>query len=571
MFNGKLLAATFGAILALAGAAASCCVAQTPSSDRLYVERYATLSASSANAWVTIDLSVAPYSVPANKVVEFAIANLDPANEQWVGVRAVGSSLERRLQLHEAEGGGIDGLVMHVQADASSQVQIYAGNTSMVLFGVVGYWTTGSYTEKMQSFTVTSAATWQDRNLGTYGVGANQVAEVVITHTDVANEWQAGVRRKGSSLVRTATLHEAQDGGVDAATMFVRASKSSDATIQAYAGSTASVTFYLVGYWKRPPGKFTETYTNLGVPTVANTWQDKSLSSASVPAKAVAEILLVNTAIAAENYLGVRENGSTNNRITLPHQATDGGGDYFRTHVTADSSSIIEWYSQSTTAADVDFLLTGYWEAAPGDVLVVVANEQTPSTQALDRLTLFEGWGYTASLIDDDDPQADYDAAVIYYTLVYVPAEVNAAVGSKLSSASLGIVSEHASLVDDLGFSASSASTSGTSLTISDATHYIASPFSAGALTIFSSSQPVTSLSGQQSSRVEVVGKWSTADAPLRWRRAPRNMTAQYDGPSRAASLGRIELRHQRPEYERPNDSAAVAPMGLGAQRLLEV
>ena len=186
---------------------------------------------------------------------------------------------------------------------------------------------------------------------------------------------------------------------------------------------------------------------------------------------------------------------------------------FVSTHVTADSSSVIEWYSETTSTSNVDFLLMGYWEAAPGDVLMVVADKLSPSTQALDRLTLLEGWGYTASLIDDGDPQSEYDTALPDYNLVYVPSEANAAVGSKISGASLGIVSEHASLVDDFGFSSASASSSGTILNIADATHYITSPFSAGPLTIVSSSQPVISLSGYQNSHLATLGQWGTANS----------------------------------------------------------
>ena len=86
--------------------------------------------------------------------------------------------------------------------------------------------------------------------------------------------------------------------------MFVRASKSSNAVIQAYASDTTDVMFYLVGYWKRPPGKFTEKYVNLGVPSSSSTWQDKSLSSAGVPAKGVAAILLVEHKVRFRILLG---------------------------------------------------------------------------------------------------------------------------------------------------------------------------------------------------------------------------------------------------------------------------
>ncbi|MCH8948609.1 MAG: hypothetical protein IH789_13465 [Acidobacteria bacterium] len=60
-------------------------------------------------------------------------------------MRAFGSSLERRLSLHEAEDGGADVMVMHVQADASSRIEHYTENTGDVTFILLGYWECGTY------------------------------------------------------------------------------------------------------------------------------------------------------------------------------------------------------------------------------------------------------------------------------------------------------------------------------------------------------------------------------------------------------------------------------------------
>ena len=107
-----------------------------------YVESYQSWSATSSDTWQTRDLAAAPFNVPANAVVEIAILNTDCSPELYGGVRAVGSSLDRRFLLHEAEGGeecegnqGNDVVVMHVQTDASSDIQHYADNTGDIDFG----------------------------------------------------------------------------------------------------------------------------------------------------------------------------------------------------------------------------------------------------------------------------------------------------------------------------------------------------------------------------------------------------------------------------------------------------
>ena len=134
-------------------------------------------------------------------------------------MRAVGSSLERRFLLHEAEAGGVDVVVMQVQTDGSSQIEHYAEETADVSFILLGYWKQcPEYVEAFQTFSATADAAWQDHNLAGYGVGPDQVAEIVMTNTKTDREREAGVRTNGSSLQRRFDLAEAESGGVDTAT-----------------------------------------------------------------------------------------------------------------------------------------------------------------------------------------------------------------------------------------------------------------------------------------------------------------------------------------------------------------
>ncbi len=85
----------------------------------------------------------------------------------------------------------------------------------------------------------------RSHNLGGYGVGADEVAEIVMVNTDTANEREAGVRTNGSSLERRLDLHEADSGGVDVATMFVHADLTANATIDVYAEDDLDIDFHL--------------------------------------------------------------------------------------------------------------------------------------------------------------------------------------------------------------------------------------------------------------------------------------------------------------------------------------
>jgi len=132
-----------------------------------YTEKLEAWSATSAATWQTKSLSGAPFSVPANAVVEVAVRNANTTNSRFGGVRAVGSALERRFDLHEATGGGVDTLTMHVQANSSSQIEHYADNTTDIDFVLIGYWACGTYVERFDLFN--SSSLWTDVDLNTYG------------------------------------------------------------------------------------------------------------------------------------------------------------------------------------------------------------------------------------------------------------------------------------------------------------------------------------------------------------------------------------------------------------------
>ncbi len=107
-----------------------------------YTESVETWTATTADTWETKDLSGTPFNVPANAVVEVAIGNDRFNAERWGGVRAVGSSHDRRFQLREPDGvgqdTGSDVVVMHVQTDAASRIQHYSDVAAEVDFERLG-------------------------------------------------------------------------------------------------------------------------------------------------------------------------------------------------------------------------------------------------------------------------------------------------------------------------------------------------------------------------------------------------------------------------------------------------
>ena len=334
--------------------------ANLPPGAASYTELYQSWSATGDDAWQTVDLGA--FGVPANAVVEVAVINSDTGKEYFGGVRAVGSSLERRFALHEAEGGGVDAVTMHVQADAGSQIQHYSDKATRVSFILLGYWTGATYVERFDAFKAGANASWQSHDLGAYGVGANQVAEIAMSQTSTSVEWQVGLRRTGSGLARQVTLHETEGGGVDMVSMLVASDASS--LVEVYAEADSVVDFHLLGYWSTPPGIYTETGGVQGQALSASTWELTNLIGFGVPADAIAQFVISNQIDDFSPELGVRAVGSVSNRVLQLQEAESGGGDLGTMHVNVDSASSIEWYSASGTSERF-FYPVGWWVLSP--------------------------------------------------------------------------------------------------------------------------------------------------------------------------------------------------------------
>jgi hypothetical protein len=334
-----------------------------------YVEKSIEWTANSASTWETVDLSVAPFNVPANAVVEIAMNNKDTGAELYGGVRSVGSTVDRRHQIHEAEPQGEDHVTMHVQANSSSQIQHYAEDTTNVTFTLLGYWTSGTYVDVYEDFDANSEGSWADFDLSGFGVGAGDVAEIAMSNNNNGTEMSAGVRADGSSLDRRLDIHEGEAGGDDFVTMHVVAS-GANARIEAYAeqtdGINTDVDHILVGYWSEPPTglEYNERFDSLGGPSTNSTWQDRTLSAFGVQSSGIAEILFSNIDQANSTMLiGVRTDGSSLARTFNIHEPEAGGENIGRAHVKAgsDASATIEYFTEQT--ADDAFRLIGHWSA----------------------------------------------------------------------------------------------------------------------------------------------------------------------------------------------------------------
>lgn len=114
-----------------------------------YVHLFETVTPGTAAAWTDLNLSGAPYNVPANAIVEVAFVNAQNNADRTGGVRAKGSALNRYLAINRSgTTGNMNVLIMNVQADSSSIIQYYVSSVTNTSFRILGYWTSGTYVEQ---------------------------------------------------------------------------------------------------------------------------------------------------------------------------------------------------------------------------------------------------------------------------------------------------------------------------------------------------------------------------------------------------------------------------------------
>jgi Tfp pilus assembly protein PilX len=131
-------------------------------------------------------------------------------------------------------------------------------------------------------------------------------------------------------------------------------------------------------------------------------------------------------------------------------------------------------------------------------VLLVVGNPADLTPQETARQTWMEGWGFTVSLIDDGDTQANFDMAVEGNDVVYVsPSIAGGSLLDKLTASATGVANEFPGKLDNFGFSSSTTQTvSAGTFSRSEPTHYVTEPFGGNPIAVFnlSLSMPVPGL-----------------------------------------------------------------------------
>ena len=196
---------------------------------------------------------------------------------------------------------------------------------------------------------------------------------------------------------------------------------------------------------------------------------------------------------------GALYNGGTaaGRRVQLPWGSTPFNFSSLNSNGQTILRRALEW-------AEFDHSATG--GGTGGLLLFVVGNSSTLGTDDSERKALVESWGYTVTVIDDSDSQANFDTATAVANVAYISeTTLSTNLGTKLRDTVIGVVNEEGFLYDEFGISSGAFFFNATSTNIVDNSHYITTPFSTGSLTILSSTQTLVQLDGTLAGGIDTL------------------------------------------------------------------
>jgi hypothetical protein len=143
-----------------------------------------------------------------------------------------------------------------------------------------------------------------------------------------------------------------------------------------------------------------------------------------------------------------------------------------------------------------------------GNVLMVVSNPWNLVAGDVIAKSQMESWGYTVSMIQDDDSSSNFDAAVANNDVVYVSHSVSSGnVGTKLTDAGIGVVLAKGALNDEFGISSNNAWTVDRTIDLLDTSHYITQPFPVGSLAFKTADMSMQQVAGNLASGAQVLAE----------------------------------------------------------------
>ena len=316
-----------------------------------------------AATWTTIGLST--YGVPADAVCIFITGN-DDANDFWnQGVREVGSSLSRFVPLTEGESGGASWATFWVQADASSQVQIYTEESNNAqTFSLIGYFSPEvTFTERFDN--VISGWTQVEAIKTLSNPAANDLINIMMGNTNTAVAQFIGCKEY-SDVASNGYIHsinEAEAGGGEYYNRSITLNASKQFKVRA--ASTTTMVAYDMGTISGMTYVGLEDSALTGneyTASAASTWVSTTLGNTEYTPQEgdIVEVICRLKSIGTESLVGVRDTSETAlNRYADVHESESGGATFVVLYATVDASDQIDLYAELNTS--VTFWITGYF------------------------------------------------------------------------------------------------------------------------------------------------------------------------------------------------------------------
>ncbi|MQY62554.1 hypothetical protein GH146_04645 [archaeon] len=267
--------------------------------------------------------------------------------------------------MHEAEDGGLVTARFLATVDASTGLIEYYDTAQSQTYYIVGYWTDIDFTETWIDLNVIKAdeSTWVDRNLftGDPSIPKGSVCLASLVNRSAGNEYNVGVRTDGcmfGEFVRIIPIHEAEGGGVNALSMFVKTSVA-DGIIEIWCEDEAPDCSVIIQGYFDSNMDFEELFTLKQV-TVSNVWQEFDLTGDLDQDGRVADFVLRHVDPDVTAFLGVRGGDSSLNRYINEHESEGDGHTGFSMSAQSDADGIIDLYAEKWLAEA--FHLTGYFK-----------------------------------------------------------------------------------------------------------------------------------------------------------------------------------------------------------------
>jgi len=201
------------------------------------------------NTWLDFDLFTSD-GIPKGSVCLVSLVNSASGNEYEIGVRTDGSSLQRVVDIHEAESNAKNVVSMFVKTSEADGIiegwfEDEEPDCEVIIQGYFG--ADIDFQELMTSKDQTSGGSWEEFDLTGDLDEDGRVTDFLLTNNDPDAEHTIGARIEGSVLPRYVLEHEAEGGGVTGFGMSVKSDASG--VVELYCDNSDFDTFYLTGYF----------------------------------------------------------------------------------------------------------------------------------------------------------------------------------------------------------------------------------------------------------------------------------------------------------------------------------